>query len=244
MTKGFFNNKSINHTIKEQLNRKLLHLNNITYAYAIMSKRNPFNFSIISNKEEWFRFYIDNNLQFIDPVLITASNCLMPFSWDENIVISRGFKLKKIFDIAKNHEIINGYTFVLHDPYSNLAVLSIITDKNSDNDIEKKITNSKGDLQLTLLDIHDKTTSLYKKFNNENYFQKMNSDNVFSARENEIIYWSSLGKSYAEIAIILGIKLTTVKFHMGNVVKKLGVTNAKHAISIAVELKLINPIKN
>ncbi|MGL9750687.1 MAG: helix-turn-helix transcriptional regulator [Symbiopectobacterium sp.] len=39
-----------------------------------------------------------------------------------------------------------------------------------------------------------------------------------------------MGKSYQEIAIILAIKLTTVKYHMGNAVKKLCVNNAKHAI--------------
>ncbi|HDL8001096.1 TPA: helix-turn-helix transcriptional regulator, partial [Yersinia enterocolitica] len=54
--------------------------------------------------------------------------------------------------------------------------------------------------------------------------------------------WASVGKTYAEISIILGIKRSTVKFHIGNVVRKLGVLNAKHAIRLGIELKLIKPI--
>ena len=65
---------------------------------------------------------------------------------------------------------------------------------------------------------------------------------IFSPRENEILYWASVGKTYSEVSIILGIKRSTVKFHIGNVVRKLGVLNAKHAIRLGIELKLIKPI--
>ena len=51
-----------------------------------------------------------------------------------------------------------------------------------------------------------------------------------------------MGKTYQEIALILGIKLSTVKFHIGNAVKKLGVTNARHAIRLGIELQLIRPV--
>ncbi|WP_145509782.1 helix-turn-helix transcriptional regulator, partial [Yersinia rochesterensis] len=84
--------------------------------------------------------------------------------------------------------------------------------------------------------------SLYNDVNSTNYFYKMNKNEIFSKRENEIIYWASVGKSYQEIALILGIQPTTVKHHMGRAVRKLGVTNAKHAISLAVELQLIKPV--
>lgn len=52
-------------------------------------------------------------------------------------------------------------------------------------------------------------------------------------REQEILTWSSLGKTYDETAEIVGITKRTVKFHMANIVEKLGAANAKHAISIA-----------
>lgn len=238
----FFNNEFINASIKNHLEKNLREYRNIKFAYAIMNKKNPNNFTVISNQTEWFEVYIQNNYQFIDPVLITASYRATPFSWDENIVISSGLKLPKIFDMAKNYNVINGYTFVLHDHNHNLVVLSIIIDKSCDDNVEKIIEENKNDLQMLLLTTHEKLTTLYQEVNNTTGLDSPPSKEIFSNRENEILYWASMGKSYQEIAIILGIKLTTVKYHIGNAVKKLGVTNAKHAIRLGVELKLIRPV--
>jgi LuxR family quorum-sensing system transcriptional regulator ExpR len=65
---------------------------------------------------------------------------------------------------------------------------------------------------------------------------------VFSKRENEVLYFASLGKTYQEIGILLNIKLSTVKFHSGNALRKLGVTNIRQGIRIASELQLIKPV--
>ena len=56
-----------------------------------------------------------------------------------------------------------------------------------------------------------------------------------------MLYWSSMGKTYGEIAAIAGISVSTVKFHMGNIVSKLCVNNARQAIRLGVELGLITP---
>lgn len=242
MAKLFFDNQAINTSVKEYLERKLVQFNNIKYAYAIMSKRNPADFSIISNRQEWFKVYIENNFQFIDPVLITALYRMTPFSWDENLMLNKGVKVPKLFDMARNHDIINGYTFVLHDHNNNLVVLSITLDKHCDDNIEELIQLNKDKLQMLLITTHEKLTQLYQEQSRKADFEEMNTRELFTSRENEIIYWASVGKSYQEIALILGIKLTTVKYHIGNAVKKLGVTNAKHAIRLGIELNLIRPV--
>jgi LuxR family quorum-sensing system transcriptional regulator ExpR len=242
MAKLFFDNQAINTSVKEYLERKLVQFNNIKYAYAIMSKRNPADFSIISNRQEWFKVYIENNFQFIDPVLITALYRMTPFSWDENLMLNKGVKVPKLFDMARNHDIINGYTFVLHDHNNNLVVLSIMLDKHCDDNIEELIQLNKDKLQMLLITTHEKLTQLYQEQSRKADFEEMNTRELFTSRENEIIYWASVGKSYQEIALILGIKLTTVKYHIGNAVKKLGVTNAKHAIRLGIELNLIRPV--
>lgn len=135
MSNSFFSDEIINTSIKNKLETELSEYNNIKYAYAIMNKNNPTNFSIISNRTEWFEFYIKNNYQFIDPVLITASHRITPFTWDKDLTISSGIKLPKIFVMAKNYNILNGYTFVLHDNNHNLVVLSIMLDKCCDDNI-------------------------------------------------------------------------------------------------------------
>lgn len=238
MSKLFFKNELINSTIKEKLERKLKKYRNTRYAYAIMNKKNPADFTVISNTVNWFEFYTQNNYQFTDPVLLMAAHCIMPFSWDEKVI----FRWPKLFDMAKGYDIFNGYTFILHDHSNNLAVLSLMTDNDCDEDIEERFGKDKGNIQLLLMSAYERLTSLYSDLNNTSDFYKINRTEIFSNRENEVMFWASMGKYYQEIALILGIKLTTVKHHMSKAVRKLGVTNAKHAISLAVELKLIRPI--
>lgn len=241
MTSSFFDNELINEEIKRDLENSLISYNNIKYVYAIMNKRNPANFSVISNRMDWFELYTKSNFQFIDPVLITASSRITPFPWDENLIVESGVKFSKLFDAAKDYNIVNGYTFVLHDHHHNLVVLSFFLDALlSENRV--RLERDKNKIQMLLITTHEKLITGYQNISSARYFEKINNKEIFSARENEVLYLASMGKSYPEIALILGVKLTTIKYHVGNAVKKLGVTNAKHAIRLGVELQLIKPV--
>lgn len=156
-------------------------------------------------------------------------------------MINANLKLSKVFSIGKKYEIINGYTFVLHDNLNNLATLSILIDKENEIIIKEDIERDKDKLQMLLILAHDKLTTLYRDINAVTLKNNKKNEELFSKRENDVLYWSSMGKTYKEITLILGIKLTTVKFHMGNAVKKLGVINAKQAIRLSTEMKLIKP---
>ncbi|TQI78093.1 LuxR family quorum-sensing system transcriptional regulator ExpR [Serratia fonticola] len=241
MSDSFFDNAFINEKIKKFLERKLIKYNDVKYAYAIMNKRNPANFTVISNRIDWVEFYTKNNFQFTDPVLITASNRMTPFPWDENITVESGVKFLKLFNAAKEYNIANGYTFVLHDPHHNLVVLSFFLDSQSAGRMEN-IEKDKSKLQMLLMTTHEAFIAHYRELKSIGYFEKINGKEIFSDRENDVLYLASMGKSYQEIALILGVKLTTIKYHIGNAVKKLGVTNAKHAIRLGVELQLIRPV--
>ncbi|MCO7512414.1 LuxR family transcriptional regulator [Serratia fonticola] len=239
----FSGDNGVNYAIKNYLDRKLAAFGNFKYAYIIINKKNPMNIFVISNyPSEWAEIYIANNYQHIDPVVLSALQRVSPFSWDENISINSLVNFSKIFNISKNYDIINGYTFVLHDNNNNIAMLSIMMDNMGIADIEDEIKYKKADLQLLLITVHEKVTSLYQEVTQHKHHNTSSEKDLFSERENEILYWASVGKTYQEIALILGVKISTVKFHMGNVVKKLGVINAKHAIRMGVELQLIKPI--
>ncbi|HEI8868613.1 LuxR family transcriptional regulator [Serratia sp. AKBS12] len=239
----FSNNDIINDTIKNYLDRKLKVYGDIKYSYLILNKKNPAEINIISNyPDEWVNIYKENNYQHIDPVVVIAFNKIAPFSWDENLAINSSLKLSKIFNLSRKYNIINGFTFVLHDPNNNLAMLSIMLDEEKSNEIEENIESNKEKLQMLLISAHDKLISLYREMSQNKDEKIYNDKEIFSHRENEILYWASMGKTYQEIALILGIKTGTVKFHIGNVVKKLGVLNAKHAIRLGIELQLIKPV--
>lgn len=49
-------------------------------------------------------------------------------------------------------------------------------------------------------------------------------------REAEILKWSAEGKTAAEVAMILDLKLRTVNFHIGSAIRKMGVTNKTSAV--------------
>ncbi|CRY56508.1 quorum-sensing transcriptional regulator [Yersinia intermedia] len=237
-----YDNKIINDTIRGFLDRKISVYGDLKYSYFILNKKNPSEMDIVSNyPEEWVNIYKGNNYQSIDPVVITALNRVSPFSWDESLVISYGLKFSQIFNFSKKYNVVNGFTFVLHDNCNNLVMLSIMMDEFTCHKLEHMIEVNMSELQMLLISAHEKRTSLYREvIRTNNNISK--SKDIFSQRENEILYWASNGKTYQEISLILGIKMGTVKFHIGNVVKKLGVLNAKHAIKLGVELQLIKPV--
>ncbi|MCU5775583.1 LuxR family transcriptional regulator [Erwiniaceae bacterium BAC15a-03b] len=242
MSALFSNDEDINSTVNEYLNRQLELHGNLKYAYMIMNKKNPSEVVIISNyPRQWVDTYLENNYQHIDPVILTAINKISPFSWDDNQVVNSRLKFSRIFNLSKQYNIVNGYTFVLHDNNHNLAMLSLMFDEHDSSSIEEVIKSNKNKLQMLLIEVHEKIIMLYKDLIESEKNKAVTKKEIFSQRENEILYWASIGKTYPEIAVILGIKISTVKFHIGNVVKKLGVLNAKHAIRLGVELQLIQP---
>jgi DNA-binding CsgD family transcriptional regulator len=58
-------------------------------------------------------------------------------------------------------------------------------------------------------------------------------------RETEILRWIQEGKTNADIADILGLSPWTVKNHVQNMLKKLGVQNRAQAVSRAISTRLI-----
>ncbi|MGL9719452.1 autoinducer binding domain-containing protein [Symbiopectobacterium sp.] len=97
MPNAFYNNTEINVSIRNHLEKELGEYNRINFAYAIMNKKDPTDFAVISNKTEWFSFYTQHNYQFIDPILMTASLRITPFSWHESIATNKDAKKKYYF---------------------------------------------------------------------------------------------------------------------------------------------------
>lgn len=233
MPNAFFSNTEKNKYIKQYLSEQLAKYKKINYVYAVLNKRDTDDIIIISDlSDEIIKNYIDKKIQHIDPVIIKALNQFWSFSWNEDIKIKSILSAKEAFNSIKNLNI-SGYAFVLHDHLANLAILSLYIDKSLLNDLQYLIDKNKNDIQGILNHTHKMFISLYQSENTDNKI-------TFSPRESEVLYWCSVGKTYYEISIILGIKLGTVKFHIGNVVKKLGVTNAKHAISLSTKLNLVS----
>ncbi|KFB86541.1 LuxR family transcriptional regulator [Serratia grimesii] len=237
---AFNENQTITATLRDHIDRKLSSLGSPEYAYTVLRKQDPSDAIIISSyPSEWVDLYRANNFQFTDPVILTALKRTSPFVWDENITLMSD----KIFSLSRRYNIVNGFTFVLHDHMNSLALLSVIIGSTGQEELEKQLSSDRGAMQMLLIDINEQMYRLARTTTANS--QKYHTDTdkpIFTPRENEVLYWASMGKTYGEIAYIVGISVSTVKFHMGNIVVKLGVSNARQAIRLGTELTLITPV--
>jgi DNA-binding NarL/FixJ family response regulator len=62
-----------------------------------------------------------------------------------------------------------------------------------------------------------------------------------SSREQEVLVWSSKGKSNGTIATLMGMSNKTVEFHFSSIFKKLRVNNRVIAVLQAIKERLISP---
>ncbi|MBW7982991.1 helix-turn-helix transcriptional regulator [Enterobacillus tribolii] len=235
------NEENISNIIRNHLETVLNDFGELTWAYVVLSKKDmSCIFGVTNYPDEWVKRYTENGLQYTDPVVITALNRLTPFSWDEDLLTGSGFHFSGLFDQAREFGLVNGYTFVLHDYNNNLVTLSFIIPAEMRADITHTLSQNKGDISILLASVHEKYLTLMAL--SEKNASNSEKSTRFTDRENEILYWASVGKTYQETGIILGIKTRTVKFHMSNIVKKLGVANARHAVRLGMELQLIKPV--
>nr|WP_159466433.1 LuxR family transcriptional regulator [Scandinavium goeteborgense] len=232
--KSYFSDSEKNKHIKESIEKGIAKYGKINYAYAVMDKKNTDNILIINDiSDDFANTYLENKYQNIDPVVINALNRITSFVWDDSLKINSYWPMEKVF-ILKSYSFLCGHTFVLHDHYNNMAMLTLYFDKFLMADVGELIKTHKNDFQGILLDTHEMLLQVYRRSEDMSAART-----ALSTREAEILYWCCAGKTYTEVAGILQLTTSTIKFHMGKVVKKLGVKNAKHAISVANELNII-----
>jgi LuxR family quorum-sensing system transcriptional regulator ExpR len=63
----------------------------------------------------------------------------------------------------------------------------------------------------------------------EKYYTK-NIDYRLTTREDEIINLLKIGKTYSEIAMVIGVGERTVRFHIKNILEKMKVSSVRYAI--------------
>ncbi len=63
-----------------------------------------------------------------------------------------------------------------------------------------------------------------------------------SSRETEVLEWIVLGKANSDISKILNISIYTVKNHVANILRKLGVDNRTQAVNVAFSYNLVGDI--
>jgi DNA-binding CsgD family transcriptional regulator len=66
---------------------------------------------------------------------------------------------------------------------------------------------------------------------------------MLSKREVECLRWAAAGKTNDEIATILGLKRTTIRFHTGRAAAKLDAVNRDQALYRAAQLGFLSTLR-
>lgn len=207
-----------------------------SFAYFSIDKSSLTTPQVISNYPiDWVNEYIDQCLFKRDPVINYAMSRVTPFLWSE---ASQDHRFDHdIFSSSHQYGIYAGYTVPLHDPFGRFAALSI-SDNGDLEDFNAAVVQFSGALHCMLAEFHEsrphpptqKKTSIDSVFN---VLDDAECLRQLSKRELETLCLASQGKTYNEISHVLAISERTVKFHIANVVQKMKVVNAKHAIAKA-----------
>lgn len=233
MFSTFFNNHFALEIIRAHLAR--LNVSGLVYAYMIVNKIYQEDVVVVSNRQEWFDFYLENNYQLTDPVVIRAMKEIGDFSWAKDSAEVTATNLHKVISAAEKESIEVGHTFILHDPMNNVVILSLITSGDSYGRLHRYIETESDNLRRLLVSTHLEALSLYDRFSKP---EPRDQSAPLSKRENEVLYLTSTGKKYYETAARLGISVNTVKYHIGNAIRKLGARNALDAVGRAGEMRL------
>lgn len=63
---------------------------------------------------------------------------------------------------------------------------------------------------------------------------------ALTEREKEVLQWIKDGRSTRDISRILNISERTVKFHVSNIIQRLGAENRTHAVAVAMGRALLD----
>ncbi len=177
---------------------------------------------------EWVSFYLLNNLVGSDPILKAATAAKKPFVWSSLDLTGpeEAFLAKsKDFKIGQS-----GYSIPCVDELGRKSVLSL--NSHLDEPEWRAFIDEKGD-QLGLLasDLHMKGVS--------EAFAEAGDVPHLSPREYECLKWTSLGKSYSEIAIILSLSEHTIRSYLKMARVKLDSVTLAQAVTKATQMGLI-----
>ncbi|MFK3708483.1 LuxR C-terminal-related transcriptional regulator [Klebsiella sp. NPDC088457] len=176
--------------------------------------------SIVSNLPHcWEQDFIKRKLHIRSNIVLKAKNKITPFKWSTVHTDNKDIRI-----LSEKYGIYCGVTFVIKIKYE-IVIFTLYF--NDDNDaFVKSYASEKHKILFDVLSLFE-----------DHYEQK--TIYAFTVREKEVMNLLKIGKTYTEIAMILGVSERTVRFHINNVLSKLDVTSVRYAIFKATSEGLI-----
>lgn len=177
---------------------------------------------------EWVSYYLLNNLVASDPVIQHAAQTSGPFNWSEISLDPRTSATMASFQRFNLGGA--GYSIPAADEHGRRSVLSF-SSKLPQDDWAAFIAGNEDGLNRVAIDLHTKGLA--------EAFAESGEVPHLSPREYECLKWTSLGKSYSDIAIILSLSEHTVRSYLKMARVKLDSVTLAQAVAKASQIGLI-----
>lgn len=171
--------------------------------------------------DEWNNLYNQAHFFEVDPVVTHCKRSVLPIVWEE-----KTFKdSPNLWSLAQSFCVHLGWTQAVHDFQGVFSMLTLGRSKGAVT--PEELYEKAGQVLWLCHAMHAAVAQTYAASPSINPAKKLTS------RETEILKWSAMGKTAADIATILCLSERTVGFHICSCFKKLGVNNKIAAVLCA-----------
>ncbi|WP_312017749.1 LuxR family transcriptional regulator [Bradyrhizobium sp. CIR18] len=178
----------------------------------------------------WTAHYLRRHYERFDPVVSQAIRHAQPFRW--GLEFGTRFRAeieRELFEEAARFGIRCGFTIPIHDKGA-IAAVTFPTDRRRI-EFEQATRTHAPILRVIAMYFHAHAKLAAQS-------ERMVGGVLLSSRELECLEWSSQGKSFSDIGIILDIARRTVAFHLDNARAKLGVSSIRQAVALLSKSKV------
>ncbi|PHV13238.1 LuxR family transcriptional regulator [Chitinimonas sp. BJB300] len=167
--------------------------------------------------EHWVQRYVENNYFDIDPTVLHGLTETTPLLWSADQPASQA----EFWEEARLHKLRHGWCMPAQGKYGLIGLLSLVRSADAITPVER----DEKELRMTWL-----TRLVHGAMSQQLAPQLMpECEAELTTREREVLKWTSTGKTYTEIGLILAIDGRTVKFHLVNAMRKLNSANKTEA---------------
>lgn len=213
--------------------------NDLNFKHVLYAVHQPKSFteigSVIINDypEKWVLRYAKKAYYKIDPIILHCSQSHEPYCWDQKSYDDSPVTVK-LMEEAAEYGLIGGVSIGSLNHKGGINFFSFST-----NHVIKTGSYEYLIAALYLSSLHPYFDEAILRLSSDKF--SMSNNEKLTNRELECLNWTVTGKSSREIAEILSISVTTVIFHLKNVIRKLNVKNRNQAIAQAVLFGIIKP---